>query len=102
MAKIYNIIVGPFDTKLEADRLFKKLKTEGYKANRIVESEVVLGDIDGDGEVTSADARLASRAMVGLEKLTKEEIARGDINKNGEIDPEDARAILRKSVGLDK
>ena len=35
-------------------------------------SAVIAGDVDGDGSVTSADARLALRASVFLETLSEE------------------------------
>ena len=62
------------------------------------------GDVDGNGKVESADARLALRASVKLEK----EIAEGtaafdaaDVNKDGKVGSDDARYILRASVKLE-
>ncbi|MBR5423308.1 MAG: hypothetical protein IK108_04780 [Clostridia bacterium] len=62
----------------------------------------VKGDVDGDGRVTAADARLALRASVGLEKYTagSAKFTAADYNSDGRITAEDARAILRISVGL--
>ncbi len=64
----------------------------------------ILGDIDKDGSVTSADARLALRASVGLEKYTdgSEAFTAADVDHDGEITSADARLILRASVGLQK
>lgn len=66
------------------------------------ESAVIPGDIDGDGEVTAADARVALRAATGLEELTAEQKAAADYNGDGEITPADARDIIRNAVGLDE
>ena len=62
-----------------------------------------LGDVDGDGEVTSGDARLALRASVQLEKYEPGSAAflAADADKNGEIESSDARTILRVSVKLE-
>ncbi|MBQ6066342.1 MAG: dockerin type I repeat-containing protein [Clostridia bacterium] len=63
-----------------------------------------LGDVDGDGNITSADARLALRASVKLEKEIVEGTAAfkaADVNKNGIIGSDDARTILRVSVKLE-
>lgn len=60
----------------------------------------VRGDINGDKRVTSADARSALRAAVGLEKLTTKQITAADIDMNKKITSADARYILRYSVGL--
>ena len=59
-----------------------------------------LGDIDGDGVVSAADARLALRASVKLFKPTAAQILAGDLNGDGQITADDARLILRKTVGL--
>ncbi|MBQ6118280.1 MAG: hypothetical protein IJK98_03525, partial [Clostridia bacterium] len=62
-----------------------------------------LGDVDGDGEVSSGDARLALRASVQLEKYEPGTAAflAADADKNGEIESSDARTILRVSVKLE-
>ena len=60
------------------------------------------GDVDGDAQVTPADARLALRAAVKLQPLESASAAfyAADTDGNGEIEPDDARLILRASVGL--
>lgn len=60
------------------------------------------GDLDSDGEVTPADARLTLRVCVGLEEMDARIIKRADFGRKGLLTPEDARQILRISVGLDK
>ncbi len=64
-------------------------------------SDVLLGDVDGDGTVTSSDARFALRAAVNLETLTEEQFKAADADKNGEVASADARLILRAAVGLE-
>lgn len=63
-----------------------------------------LGDIDEDGKVTSADARLALRAAVGLEDISSGSGAftAADADKDGKITSADARLILRAAVGLEQ
>ena len=64
--------------------------------------ERMRGDVDGDGSVTPADARLALRASVRLEiygEGTPAAIA-ADYDADGAITSADARLILRRSVGL--
>lgn len=63
--------------------------------------EYILGDVNNDGSITAADARLALRASVGLEKFTELQILAADTDKNKEITAADARMILRASVGLE-
>ena len=68
-----------------------------------INRDIIPGDVDGDGKVTSADARLALRASVGLEKYKKDSAPyiAADVTEDGNITPEDARYILRASVKLE-
>ena len=60
-----------------------------------------FGDVDNDSAVTSADARLVLRYVVGLEDLSAAFIKRADYTGSGKISSADARTTLRISVGLD-
>ena len=57
-----------------------------------------MGDVNFDGKVTSADARLALRAVVKLEKLTPAQLLAADLDGDGKVSSSDARAILQKAV----
>ena len=61
------------------------------------------GDVDGNGKVESADARLALRASVKLETYAKGSAAfrAADVDGSGDISASDARYILRASVNLE-
>ena len=61
------------------------------------------GDVDDDGKVTAADARLALRAAVGLEAYAPGSRAflAADVDFDGLLTAGDARAILRAAVGLE-
>ncbi len=58
------------------------------------------GDLDGNGKITTADARLALRAAIGLERLSADACVNADADRNGQITTADARLILRNAVGL--
>ena len=64
---------------------------------------VVIGDADGDGNVTAADARLALRQAVGLENAEKGSpvFLAEDPDADNAITSDDARRILRATVGLE-
>lgn len=62
---------------------------------------IQYGDIDNNGKLSAADARLTLRAAVGLETFSDELIKIADVNKNGRIESADARLILRAAVGLE-
>ena len=66
-------------------------------------TDYTYGDLNVDGRVDAADARLALRYAVGLEGTLSRIINMvGDVTGNGIIDAADARLILRYAVGLDK
>ena len=60
----------------------------------------VFADADADGVLTSADARIALRASVGLEYLDAARSQNCDFDYDGVVTASDAREILRISVGL--
>ena len=64
--------------------------------------QLMLGDIDSDGQVTSADARLALRYAVELQTLSRVQKLAADVDRNRQITSADARAILRHAVDLEK
>lgn len=66
-------------------------------------SSFLLGDIDNNGKITAADARLALRIAVGLDSAVKNtaKFTAGDVNHDNKITAADARLILRAAVGLE-
>lgn len=80
------------------------------KTEKIPKLGYLIGDVDGNGKVESADARYALRAAVGLDDTahgldfsskTNRCFLAADVTKDGKIGPDDARLILRASVGLE-
>ncbi|MCD7773955.1 MAG: dockerin type I repeat-containing protein, partial [Clostridiales bacterium] len=63
--------------------------------------DTVLGDINGDGEVTAADARLALRMAAQLDETTEYALSAGDFDGSGSISASEARQILRVAAKLD-
>ena len=59
------------------------------------------GDVDMDGNISSADARLALRASVKLETLSEAASFLADADNDGQVTSADARLILRASVKLE-
>ncbi len=62
---------------------------------------VVLGDADGDGQITSADARLALRYSVKLDNPVRWQLNASRVTGGEKTTSEDARLILRSSVSLE-
>lgn len=59
-----------------------------------------LGDVNLDGSITLADARLALQAALLLTTLTDLQLDKGDIDGDDRIETSDARAILQYTLGL--
>ena len=65
-----------------------------------VERGVTRGDMDGDGEITVADALAALRIAAKLAEETPEAVAIGDVDGDGHVTVADALAILRVAAKL--
>ncbi len=61
-----------------------------------------LGDVNGDGKINTADARLVLQAYVKIKELNNEQKELADVNKDGKINTSDARQILKYYVGIIK
>ena len=62
--------------------------------------EFKRGDMDGDGEISVADALRALRIAAKLVAPTEDDIAIGDIDRDGEVTVADALKILRVAAKL--
>ena len=62
--------------------------------------QFAAGDINADGRVNAADARLALRAAARLQRLSEDRIKFADMDSDGKIRSSDARIILRIAAGL--
>ena len=81
----------------------------GYRMNHTAEDGKVTnyyisvkGDIDGDGQVTTADARLVLRAAASIDVLNNVCSVAANVNEDERVSVADARIILRVAVGLEK
>lgn len=103
---MYTVTGLKADTTYEIEVTAVNSKGESPKslilAKRTSEVKFSLGDVDDDGKITAADARLALRMSVNLEKPTEDQKMAADIDGNGSVTAADARIILRISVNLEK
>ena len=95
-----------FDVKLNPSAEFvgtgSVITVKDQDGNTLSQYTVLVKfDVNGDGKVEPADARLALRAAVNLESFDGVKKTAADADGSAEIQPADARLILRKAVGLD-
>ena len=74
------------------------LESGGERLEKVIS---VLGDVNGDGEISVSDARGALRAAVGLDTLEGAYLNAARVNGSNEVAVSDARSILRAAVALD-
>ena len=67
----------------------------------VFEQTVLLGDLNGDGELTSVDVVLLARYLAGAEALTEAQLTAADLNADGVITSADLVLLARKVAGLE-
>ena len=85
------------DRKALVDEDVLKKLTDAEEA---LNSLVLLGDVDGDGDVTSIDATLIQRYLVGIRILSDKQIKAVDIDGDGVATILDATLIQRCLAGI--
>lgn len=94
---------------MSVSEFFKQLKAKESEdknendTNNNTEETVLLtmGDVNGDGKVTAADARMVLRAAAKLIKLNESQLVVADVNFDNKVTAADARKILRVAAKLD-
>lgn len=100
------ITFSGFDSE-EAGEKTVVAEYEGFMTEftvKVLNDRYFPGDVDGDGKITSADARLALRAAVGLDETdaSSQVYKAANIISGDSLTSADARVILRIAVGLEK
>ena len=76
-------------------------KSAQYCGLRYFSENIQIGDINADGVITAADARLALRISSRLEPVCTRAEAFADMTTDKKVTAADARLILRKAAQLD-
>lgn len=84
----------------EKEETSEEVKEDVSENTSEKDETIILGDVNGDGRITAADARLALRASAQIEVLTAEQALAADVDLDGKITAADARNILRYSAML--
>lgn len=75
--------------------------TSSFEYTVAKRSEIRAGDVNFDGTINAADARLALRCSAKLETLSSESFLAADVDIDGKVTAADARKILRVAANLD-
>ncbi len=74
---------------------------ESEEESEVVQNVALLGDINGDNEITASDARQALRFAASLDEYTDVQFKLANVNGDDKITASDARSILRVAASLD-
>lgn len=95
------IIVEVYKVNINAQRKNIHIRLVLMKLPKLVEGiDYILGDVTGDGKITSEDSKLVSSYCVGNTALTYKQINAADVNKDGMITTKDALLIEKYANGL--
>ena len=64
------------------------------------EEVTLLGDVNGDGNIDTTDAKLVMQFDLGLVSEANLDVAAADVNGDGNIDTTDAKLIMQLDLGL--
>lgn len=64
-------------------------------------TEVMTGDVDGNGKVELADAQLVLKAALKIMSLDEQQTARADYDEDGNVTLADAQGVLRKALKIE-
>ncbi len=106
---------GTFDTSSVFEYTFEEEGTYSFfcavsdSANMLISAfsaqinvyDRIAGDVDGDGRVSVADARLVLRYAAKLVSADAADIAAADADRDGRVTIADARLILRRAARLE-
>ncbi|MBO5934582.1 MAG: dockerin type I repeat-containing protein [Clostridia bacterium] len=101
------VVVTPAEVGVEGKEVKKCTDCNAVVEERVIpalenpDADIMLGDVNKDGKITAADARLALRISAKLDTADEYRFVAADMDKNGKITAADARKILRISAKLD-
>ena len=85
----------------EFEREIPALEEDETEPPSDITDEYMPGDINNDGKITAADARLVLRISAKLDTASDAQFKAADYNGDGKVTAADARLVLRKSAKLD-
>ena len=99
----WTVIKAPTDTECGIEERVCSV-CEETETREIAKTNQIIGDVNADGQITAADARIILRISAKLEKAEDYNLPLEvfDIKKDGNINAADARKALRISAKLEK
>ena len=80
---------------------YKRIAAEGLDNSDLAKgSDIVLGDVDGDGETSVLDVISVNRYILGKADFSETQFTSADVDKSGIVDSADALLMMKKVVGI--
>ena len=92
----YDYFYWPESSQEEIDGFLEAL----FAAIGMGDPEIVMGDVNMDGEVGVDDALIVLRCALGVQELDEEALAYADMNGDGVVNAVDALVVLRLALGI--
>ena len=84
--------------KVDTDAIGTGYKIKDNSTNKEY-TAIVLGDVNGDGKVTTVDAARVLKTAAGNYKLEGNKLSAGDVNGDGKVTTVDAARTLKAAAG---
>ncbi len=88
----FDITLGNYWAMLDEIEIFGTLSEKGVP--------YMVGDMSGDGEISSRDYAMLKRCCLGIGNFSDEQIECADINQDGKINSKDYALLKRHCVGI--
>jgi len=94
------MVTAIFDKATDAETYYTKKATVKGEPPPPPPPSIVLGDVTGNGRVSSYDASLTAQYAIGLIDLTPDAVLRADVTQNSDVSSYDASLIAQYAIGL--
>ena len=88
------------ENDLDRDEYRQLITGGGLDSTLPKASDIVLGDVDGDGETSVLDVISVNRYILGKADFSASQIKSADVDKSGIVDSADALLMMKKVVGI--
>ncbi len=85
---------------LESYKRFKEGRNAIFDMSDVNLSDVMLGDVNGDGKVDIVDVVMIRKHLVAIDELPQEALKNADVTKDGKVDIVDVVKIRQYLVGI--
>ena len=91
----YSLIIGTDGTR----SITKSSRWLGYAIRPVANKDAILGDMDGNGQLTVSDVSILVDIILNTKDIPKQDILRGDMNGDGNLTVSDISKLVDIILG---